>query len=147
MDEKPSLSRRRHAPKGPIKPHDDAMAPSNPMADRRCSARSKQTGHRCGQPAIRGGTVCRFHGGAAPQVKEAAMERLRRLQAPAVDRIAKLIDQDQFPTVAYAASKDVLDRTLGRATEVVDVTHSGSIDLHILDRLARGRQRNVDQHD
>jgi hypothetical protein len=52
------------------------------------------------------------------------MDRLRALQHPAVDRIAKLIDQDQFPTVAYAASKDVLDRTLGRATETLDVKHS-----------------------
>jgi len=52
------------------------------------------------------------------------MERLRALQHPALDRIAKLIDQEQFPSVSYAASKDVLDRTLGRATEVVDMKHS-----------------------
>jgi len=87
------------------------------------------------------------HGGGAPQVREAAEERLRQLQHPAIDRIAKLIDQEQFPSVSYAASKDVLDRTMGRATEVVDVTHSGAIDITILDRLMRGRHRNADQHD
>jgi hypothetical protein len=58
-----------------------------------------------------------MHGGAAPQVKLAAMERLRALQNPAIDRMAKLIDQEQFPTVAYAASRDVLDRTLGKPQE------------------------------
>ena len=49
-----------------------------------------------------------MHGGAAPQVKAAAMDRLRALQNPAIDRLTKLIDQDQFPTVAYAASRDYL---------------------------------------
>jgi hypothetical protein len=38
----------------------------------RCSAKSKQTGERCKQRPIPGGTVCRFHGGAAPQVEAAA---------------------------------------------------------------------------
>src|SRR4051812_43290701 len=28
----------------------------------RCSARSKRTGQRCRAPAVRGWTVCRFHG-------------------------------------------------------------------------------------
>lgn len=58
-----------------------------------------------------------MHGGAAPQVKNAAEERLRALEFPAIDRIAKLINQDEFPSVAYQASKDVLDRLRGRATE------------------------------
>jgi len=60
-----------------------------------------------------------MHGGAAPQVKAAAMERLRALQDPAIDRLAKLIAQEEFPTVAYAASRDVLDRTLGKPQEQV----------------------------
>src|SRR4051812_24468001 len=42
----------------------------------KCSAKSKQSGKRCKQYAIPGGKVCRFHGGAAPQVKRKAAERL-----------------------------------------------------------------------
>jgi len=84
-----------------------------------CSAHSKQSGKPCGRRAIPGGTVCRWHGGAAPQVKLAAMDRLRALQNPAIDRLAKLIAQEEFPTVAYAASRDVLDRTLGKPQEQV----------------------------
>lgn len=66
--------------------------------------------------------MCRWHGGAAPQVKRAAMERLRALQDPAIDRLARLIAQEEFPTVAYAASRDILDRTLGKPGESLQVT-------------------------
>lgn len=67
--------------------------------------------------------MCRYHGGAAPQVKLKAMERLFSLQDPAIDRLQQLIGQEQFPTVAYAASRDVLDRTIGKPVEqqIVDL--------------------------
>src|SRR6266699_432934 len=103
----PSLSRRRHAPKGPIKTSDPISA-RDLISDRQCTAHAKHSGLRCKYRAIPGGRVCRFHGGGAPQVKEKALDRLRALQDPAIDRMAKLIDQEQFPTVSYAASKDVL---------------------------------------
>jgi hypothetical protein len=45
-----------------------------PVADR-CSATNRQ-GAQCGRPAIPGGTVCRNHGGAAPQVVAGAARRL-----------------------------------------------------------------------
>lgn len=92
-----------------------------------CSARSKQTGEPCRYRPANGHPVCRFHGGGAPQVKQKAMERLLALQNPAIDRLTKLIDQEQFPTVAYAASRDVLDRTMGKAAESQTVLHSGAI--------------------
>ena len=68
-----------------------------------------------------------MHGGSAPQVKEAAQARLLKLQHPAIDRIAQLIDQKEFPTVAYQASRDILDRTMGKPAESVAVAHSGGI--------------------
>lgn len=52
------------------------MAASSKTPARKCSAKSKQSGNRCKQPAIPGGKVCRYHGGAAPQVKRKAEERL-----------------------------------------------------------------------
>lgn len=98
------------------------MPALDPLAPRMCVARSKQTGKPCGRRAVPGATVCRWHGGAAPQVKRAAMERLRALQDPAIDRLARLIAQEEFPTVAYAASRDILDRTLGKPGESLQVT-------------------------
>jgi hypothetical protein len=55
-------------------------------------------------------------------VKQKALERLMALQHPAIDRLTKLISQEEFPTVAYAASRDVLDRTLGKAKEQREIT-------------------------
>ena len=49
--------------------------------DRRCTATSKQTGKRCGAWAIPGGTVCKWHGGNAPNAKKAAAQRLQEDQA------------------------------------------------------------------
>jgi hypothetical protein len=63
-----------------------------------------------------------MHGGAAPQVKGKAMERLVALQNPAIDTMGYLIGQKEFPTVAYAASRDVLDRTLGKPVESHEIT-------------------------
>lgn len=41
-----------------------------------CTATAKSSGKRCTRPAIEGGTVCRYHGGGAPQVKRMAERRL-----------------------------------------------------------------------
>lgn len=42
---------------------------------RRCTAK-RRDGRRCGNWSIRGGFVCRMHGGAAPQVRAKARARL-----------------------------------------------------------------------
>jgi hypothetical protein len=112
------------------------------MGDGQCTATSKQTHQRCKQPVVLGAQVCYYHGGAAPEVKHAAQERLRALQHPAIDRLGKLIDQDEFPTVAYAASKDVLDRTLGKAAETQELTIN--VNVTITERLQRARARFSD---
>jgi hypothetical protein len=88
--------------------------PSDPMdgghlMSERCHGTSKQTGRRCGRAAIPGGRVCKFHGGAAPQVKRAAALRLLGLVDPALARLALLIKSQHAPT-ALAACRDVLDR-------------------------------------
>ena len=66
---------------------------------RRCTATNRQ-GARCGRWAIRGGTVCKAHGGGSPQVKRRAEERLQAAQErfldllePAVNELARLLDE------------------------------------------------------
>ncbi len=78
-------------------------------AARQCTATAKSTGKRCTQPPIHGGAVCRYHGGAAPQVIKKARERLADLVDPAIGRLRVLVDTED-ERVALAAAKDILDR-------------------------------------
>lgn len=121
---------QKHAPRGPIKTRvggDDLMDAVNLMDSQRCTAKAKQSGQRCKRAPIPGGTVCKIHGGGAPQVQEAARARLFRLQHPALDAMEWLIHQRDFPSAAYSASRDVLDRTEGKPAEAVNHDHSGTI--------------------
>jgi len=47
----------------------------------RCSAHTKSTGGPCTQPAISGISVCKLHGGRAPQVRRAAERRVAAAKA------------------------------------------------------------------
>lgn len=51
------------------------------------------------------------------------------LQNPAIDRLAKLIDQEEYPSTAFAAARDVLDRTIGKPTESVQVEQTGGLTI------------------
>ena len=64
-----------------------------------CTARAKSTGERCGSYPVKGATVCRVHGGAAVQVREAAK---RRLATEAVEAEVKA-------TLAFEALEGVED--------------------------------------
>jgi hypothetical protein len=137
-----------HAPKGPIKVKHLLDAPYlMDVLPTQCRARSKRSGQQCKRHPIPGGTVCHIHGGKAPHVQAKADERLRAFQHPALDGLAELIDQREFPSVRYAACKDVLDRTLGKAPESVDLHVSGSLDLVGRLQAARKRLADVDKDD
>ncbi|HXG89892.1 MAG TPA: hypothetical protein VNJ02_16310 [Vicinamibacterales bacterium] len=84
---------------------------------RQCVARSKQANRRCQRAAILGGTVCRVHGGSAPQVKQAAADRLAELVDPAIHALEDALTQRQHWPALISAVKDVLDRAGLRPTE------------------------------
>ena len=85
-----------------------------------CSAKSKSTGQRCANYAIRGGTVCRIHGGAAKQSKAAAKRRLtteriqkqlRRLGEPiTVDPITAILDRIHAKAAEVAWYRQQIDQ-------------------------------------
>lgn len=76
----------------------------------RCTAR-KQNGEPCRAMAARGATVCRVHGGSAPQVKAAAKRRIDQAAEALVQRLLGFaLDGDVPDAVALAAVKDALDR-------------------------------------
>jgi hypothetical protein len=73
-----------------------------------CSAH-RTNGDPCRAHAILGGAVCIVHGGAAPQTRAKAAERIAALVDPAITRLKDLLD-DPSSTVALAAVRDILDR-------------------------------------
>lgn len=105
----PSKGRER-APDEPRK--GISGVPGSLNDSRRCSATANRTGERCRAPAIRGGTVCRMHGGALPQVKAKAKERLLALVDPALVALHKILtDEDVDDAHRVRAALGVLDRT------------------------------------
>ena len=75
-----------------------------------CAAQSKRTGKPCGRFCAAGHTVCRFHGGAAPQAVLAAKVRLKLLEVWNVT--ADIIDNP------YDAVLTVLSHLVAREAEL-----------------------------
>ena len=115
----------------------------------------RKNGDPCKRPPIKGARVCRFHGGAAPQVKHAAKVRLEN----AADRMARELlrmaeDPDLLPAVKLAAIRDALDRAGMAPNAKHDVTLEVKPYQKILDRIGRDMESDslviegevVDEH-
>lgn len=105
----------------------------------KCTATSKQTGQPCGNHPALGLTVCKFHGGAAPQVKLAAKQRLAALADPALTVFERFLTPAsdvvairgvdgklsiQLPVsdeLVFRAAQDVLNRTGHKAVTKIEV--------------------------
>ena len=75
----------------------------------RCRARNRQ-GNQCAKYAIPGGTVCRMHGGAAPQVIRSANIRLIELINPAIAALARELLKGDTSADRVRAANSILDR-------------------------------------
>lgn len=80
------------------------MSPRNKRKSVQCAAHSSRTGERCRRPAIIGATVCRTHGGAAPQVKRKAAERVHDLIDP--DRALREAARVAYSDIRKVFGKD-----------------------------------------
>lgn len=115
-----------------------------------CKAKTKG-GKPCRGQAISGATVCRLHGGSAPQVREAARVRLLELIDPALATLARSLKlKGPAANVALAAARDVLDRTGFKPTEKAEITTQSSEAAQLAalltpDELAAIRSRLADQ--
>lgn len=90
---------------------------------RRCVAKRTDGSRQCLKPALAGGTVCKFHGGAARHVRNAARARL----ANAADRMAKELlhmatDEKVSDAVKLNAIRDALDRAGLKPGVEVEIT-------------------------
>lgn len=97
---------------------------SDPKADatprRQCTATNRR-GERCGQAPILGGTVCKTHGGSAPQVRRKAALRLQELIDPAIGVLAREMVTADKSADRQRAANSVLDRAgVPRTATVLD---------------------------
>jgi hypothetical protein len=74
----------------------------------RCTSRAKSTGRRCGRWPVPGATVCVMHGGAAPQVRAKAAQRLQEAKALELARSAGHQPGDGFDGDPLAALQWVI---------------------------------------
>lgn len=121
------MAKLKYAPRGPLKAKLEPQGADDPM-EGRCTATNRK-GERCRRWPIQGGYVCKMHGGGAPQVIAKAQERLAALVPKAVERLAKLIDRDEFPSVQFQASKAVIEFAEGKATERVEANVDAKIEV------------------
>ncbi len=80
-----------------------------------CGAKAKSTGKPCTRPVVKGANRCRFHGGAAPQVKAAAKRRL------AVEQAAEALKTFGLPRTVDP--RDALLEEVYRTAGAVDWLH------------------------
>jgi hypothetical protein len=105
----------------------------------RCKAKANSTGKRCARSAIAGAVVCRVHGGAAPQVKAKALERIKALVDPAIDRLDATIRDKDHPQ-SVLASRDILDRAGHKPVDKVETTERHTEDAVLLSRAFTAKQ-------
>lgn len=115
--------------------------------NRRCHAKSKQSGERCGKRSVPGASVCRTHGGAAPQVQRAAAMRLAQMVDPAMGVLAReLTNQSSRPADRLRAVENILDRAgYPRGAEVT--TNETEAKEMLADRLRRMIEQTNSDHE
>ena len=76
----------------------------------RCNG-TLQSGKRCRREAIEGTVVCEIHGGAAPQVRRRAAERLIMIADQAAQMLVRMMEDTEVPFgVRAKIAQDLLDR-------------------------------------
>ncbi|MBF4512281.1 hypothetical protein ITJ66_07235 [Plantibacter sp. VKM Ac-2885] len=101
-----------------------------------CTAR-KRSGQPCGNAPMLGSSVCRMHGGAAPQVKRRAQQRILEASDKAAFALVQMMQDVTIPpAVRVSAARDLLDRAglVSKAELSVEVSVSkwDAIDAEIL---------------
>lgn len=97
----------------------DSMLAANP--ERRCNG-TNTLGERCRNFAIKGGTVCKYHGGATKHVKDKARVRIEMASNRLIGKLIEFAFDDTKPAkVQLDAIKDSLNRAGMKPPEKVEV--------------------------
>jgi len=94
---------------------------------RQCVAKSKRSGVQCRSWAMHGGTVCRMHGGSAPQTLAKARENIAMLRDKSAAVFSKQLDTGEVqPPTVMAAVRD-FTKTLSEIDQREASITSGSV--------------------
>jgi hypothetical protein len=103
---------------GRSRSHSDARWELLPPSVIRCNA-TRPNGSRCKREAEDGAVVCDQHGGAAPQVRRRAAERLIITADRAAENLVRVMENTEVPFgVRAKIAQDLLDRAGVIATQV-----------------------------
>ncbi len=84
----------------------------------KCTAK-RSDGQPCKANAIKGGNVCRVHGGSAPQVRAKAQQRLNEAIDPATVELIRLATTAENERDRITAIKEIFERAgFGEAKRV-----------------------------
>ena len=99
--------------------HSEARWAQLPPTVIRCNA-TRPNGSRCKREAEDGAVVCDQHGGAAPQVRRRAAERLIMTADQAAQMLVRMMEDTEVPFgVRAKIAQDLLDRAGLAATQVI----------------------------
>lgn len=107
-----------------------------------CTAHAKHSGERCKRSVVPGTTVCRYHGGLAPQVKAAAERRLE-LEAARQAMVTYGLPREVEP---HEALVEELNRTAGHVTWLgwsVQLLDENEVADHRWTRLYQEERRHL----
>jgi hypothetical protein len=81
-----------------------------------------QSGQRCRREAVDGSVVCDIHGGAAPQVRRRAAERLIMTADQAAQMLVRMMEDREVPFgVRAKIAQDLLDRAGLASTQAIKI--------------------------
>lgn len=109
--------RRQQAPRNQTNGAPHGPVPESTVPSQRCHAKRTNGVTPCKSWAIVGATVCRKHGGGAPQVREAARKRILAFAPIAVQQLQQLATGAMSEAVRARAAIDLLDRAGLKAPE------------------------------
>lgn len=116
----------------------NGLVPRGTIPAMRCRATSSMSGEQCKRWAIVGGTVCPFHGGSIPHVREAARKRLLAFVPVAIEVMQHLAtDETVSDAVRQRASADLLDRAGYKAVDVTVEVSSEQANGRLDDAIAQ----------
>lgn len=110
---------------------------------RRLCSKTRSDGEQCRGPAIRGGFVCKVHGGVLPSVKASARARLAQLIDPAIDVLAQDLDAKDAIDRQRAANS-ILDRAGVPRSKDITITDAKEA---LLEKLLVIIDNNADTRD